>query len=206
MKLDLQTIESAPAKAQPLLQGAKNTLGFVPNLYATFANSPAVLESYLNLSRSFAQTSFSPTEQQVVSISASVDNDCAYCVAAHTTIGQMQKVDADVLESLRQNQPLADAKLEALRLFTKSVVSHRGVVPAEEQEAFLAAGYTAAQALEVVLGVAMKALSNYSNHLAPTPLDAAFAPNAWGDGAAQKSEPELVAAGSCEIDGCGCGH
>lgn len=200
MKIELQTTTSAPAAAQPLLEGARKSLGFVPNLYATFANAPAVLEGYFGLSAAFGKTSFSATEQQIIAIAASVDNKCHYCVAAHTTIGQMQKVDPAVLAALRANESLTDGKLEALRLFAKGVVSQRGWVREEEQEAFFAAGYTPAQALEVVLGVSMKTLSNYANHLAETPLDAAFAKNAW------ESARNGEEAAACSTEGCGCAN
>jgi len=42
-------------------------------------------------------------------------------------------------------------------------------------EAFTKAGFRKEQALEVVLAVAWKTLSNYVNHLVDTPIDEAFA-------------------------------
>jgi alkylhydroperoxidase family enzyme len=114
-----------------------------------------------------------------VTISASIENGCTYCVAGHTTIGQMRKVDGAVLDALRDSTRLPDPKLEALRDFTLAVVRERGWVSEQGQQAFLDAGYSSAQALEVVLGVTMKTLSNYTNHLAETPLDPAFEANAW---------------------------
>ena len=183
MKLNQQTIESAPEASRPLLEGAQASFGFIPNLLATFANSPAVLEGYLGVSGAFGKSSLSATEQEVVTISASIENGCTYCVAGHTTIGQMRKVEAGVLNALRDQATLTDPKLEALRDFTLAVVRDRGWVREESQQAFLDAGYTSAQALEVVLGVTMKTLSNYTNHLAETPLDSAFEANAWRESA-----------------------
>ena len=179
MNPNLQTIESAPDASRPLLEGTRRSLGFVPNLFAVFANSPAVLQAYQALSGAFAKTSLTPTEQEVVTIAASVENGCDYCVAAHTTIGESRRVERPVLDALRDGEPLGDPKLEALRRFTLEVIRRRGWVAEDEQRAFLAAGYTEAQALEVLLGVTMKTLSNFTNHLAATPLDAAFGANAW---------------------------
>ena len=179
MKTTLHTIETAPEASRPLLQGAQRAFGFIPNLLANFANAPAALEGYLSIGKIFGKTSLSPTEQQIVLIAASVDNGCDYCVAAHTTIGQGQKIDPAILEALRDDDPLPDGKLEALRRFAKAVVRDRGSVGEAEQSAFLTAGYTEAQALEVVLGITMKILSNYANHLTGTPLDEAFQANAW---------------------------
>ncbi len=86
----------------------------------------------------------------------------------------MSKVPEEVIASLRDDRPISYAKLEALRQFTKAVVSQRGWVPEQNLQAFLDAGYTRAQVLEVVLGVSLKTLSNFINHLAETPIDEQF--------------------------------
>lgn len=183
MKLNQQTIESAPEASRPLLEGAEASFGFIPNLLATFANAPAALEGYLSVAGAFGKASLSAAEQEIVTIAVSAENGCRYCVAGHTTIGQMKKVDAAVLEALRDGSTLSDPKHEALREFALAVVRDRGWVSEQKQQAFFDAGYTPAQALEVVLGVTMKTLSNYTNHLAETPLDPAFAANEWREAA-----------------------
>lgn len=179
MKPTLHTLDTAPEASRSLLEGVQKGLGFIPNLLAGFAESPTALEGYLTISKIFGQSSLSPTEQQVVLLTASVENECDYCVAAHTTIGQGQQVDQAVLDALRDDEQLPDPKLEALRRFTKAVVRDRGWVSEAEQSAFLTAGYRKSQALEVVVGVAQKILSNYTNHLSETPLDEAFQSNRW---------------------------
>jgi AhpD family alkylhydroperoxidase len=127
------------------------------------------------------QSAFTPEEQQTILISVSAENRCAYCVAAHSCIAKnMVKVSADTVNALRDGQPLSDAKLNALVEFTKAIVRERGwVAESPELKGFLAVGYTNQHALEVVLGVTMKTLSNYANHLTNTPLDAPFVGEAW---------------------------
>jgi hypothetical protein len=44
----------------------------------------------------------------------------------------------------------------------------------DTRDAFFEAGYETREYLEVVVGVTLKTLSNYVNHAADTPLDAAF--------------------------------
>ena len=39
------TIKTAPETSRPLLQRAEKELGFIPNLYAAMAESPATLEA-----------------------------------------------------------------------------------------------------------------------------------------------------------------
>lgn len=175
----LHTVDSAPQAAQATLKGAQGSLGFIPNLFATMAEAPSLLNAYAQLGELLNKTSFSPTEQQIVLMTNNLLNGCDYCMAAHTTISQATGVPADVIESLRTNTPIADAKLEALRTFARVVNETRGWPTQDNLDAFFAVGYGQQQVLEVVLGTAFKVLSNYTNHVASTPLDTAFQPNAW---------------------------
>ncbi len=173
------TVDTAPEAARPLLKNAKAAYGFVPNLAATMATAPALLEGYVTLAGIFSKTDLSETERQIILMTNNRLNGCAYCMAAHTTISQKAKVPADVIEALRNNTPVADAKLEALRSFAAVVNETRGLPDQEQVDAFLAAGYTPQTVLEVVLGTSLKVLSNYTNHIAGTPVDDAFKANSW---------------------------
>lgn len=170
---------NAPADAVPVLDNVQKAYGFLPNLIGTMASAPPLAEAYVNVSGLFGKTSFNATEQQIVLLTASFENNCTYCVAAHSAIAGMQKVPADVIESLRSGTPIADAKLEALRNLTREVVTNLGNPSTEAVDTFLSAGYQPSQILEVVLGVAQKILSNYTNHIAETPLDDRFQGTAW---------------------------
>jgi len=176
---DVHTKETAQTKSAELLATAEKSYGFIPNLLGIFAESPATLKAYQIIGRIFDESSFSPTERQLVILTASRLNECYYCVAAHSTVAEMQKVPADVIEAIRNDQPIADSKLQALRTFTTAVIEKRGWVTGDDTEAFLAAGYTKEQILEVILGISFKTLSNYVSHIAEPPLDDAFAPKAW---------------------------
>lgn len=179
MSYKVHTIDSAPAAAKEILTDAKRTFSFVPNLYAVMAEAPALLSAYTVLSRIFENTSLNVTERQVVLLTASYVNNCGYCIAAHSTISGMQKVPSDVVKAIRDGHGIADRKLEALRRFTAAVVASRGWPSDTDTSAFLDVGYGRQQVLEVVLGVGIKTLSNYANHIAETPLDAAFAKASW---------------------------
>ncbi len=169
---------NAPEASRPLLEKAKAKMGFIPNLLGILSESPTALEGYLTLSGLTARGTLSPTEQQVVEIAVSRENGCEYCVAAHTTVAQGQKVSADVLKAVREDKPIANAKLEALRQFAKVVVLKRGHVEEEDVKAFHDAGYTKGQALEVILGVMLKIFTNYADHIVNAPLDKVFEKNA----------------------------
>jgi len=173
------TVDTAPAAAKPFLDAAQKNYGFVPNLLGTMAEAPALLEGYMTLAGIVGKTDLSETERQIILMTNNRLNGCTYCMAAHTTISQGAGVPADVIEALRNDTPIADAKLEALRQFSIVVNESRGWPEDAQVQALLAAGYTKQTVLEVVLATAFKVMSNYTNHIAETDLDAAFAPNAW---------------------------
>ncbi len=177
--LPVQTKETAPEASKPFLDRAQKAYGFVPNLFAVFANSPAMIEAYGVLTGLFEKTDLTPAERQIVLMTNNRLNGCTYCMAAHSTISQMLKIPADVITALRNGTEIADPKLQALHLFTARINETRGYVDQADIDAFLAAGYTEANILDVILGTSLKTLSNYTNHISNTPLDAAFRPNAW---------------------------
>lgn len=173
-------VTSAPSAAKPVLDSLQKKFGFMPGLYAGLAESPAALQQYLDGSDAFAKTSLSPAEQQVVLLAVSVENGCEFCVGAHSFIArQMIKLPSPVVDALRSRLPLPDPRLDSLATFTREIVRERGWVSNLDVEAFLAAGFTRAQVLEVIMGVSLKTLSNYANHILATPLNKEFAAEAW---------------------------
>ena len=154
-------------------------MGFVPNLIGVLAESPAAVEAYLTLMSIFDKSSFDAVERQVAILAISRTNECDYCMAAHSVVASMQDVPADVIQAIRNDKPIADAKLEALRTFAATVIEKRGWLSDDDVAAFRFAGYNQAQVLEVVLAASFKTLSNYANHVAETPLDDAFVSREW---------------------------
>lgn len=179
MSYKVHTTDTAPEAARTVLDGTRKAYGFVPNLIGVMSEAPALAEAYRAVSDLFERTSLTAAERQTVLLATSVANQCEYCVAAHSVIAAMQKVPAGVVEAIRDGKAIDDPRLEALRRFTVSVVETRGHPDAYETRAFFEAGFGPTQVLEVILGVGMKTLSNYTNHVADTPLDDAFRNAAW---------------------------
>jgi uncharacterized peroxidase-related enzyme len=179
MTFALHTHETAPEASRAAMAAVEQKLGFLPNLLREMAEAPVTLMGYLALGDLLAETSLSPVEQQLVLASASLANRCEYCVAAHSAGLRQAGFPPDQLEALREQRALADPQLEALRAFVAAVVDTRGRPDAEVLAAFRAAGYGNRQILEVMLGVGMKTISNYVNHIADTPLDPQLRAFAW---------------------------
>ena len=170
------TIANAPDASKPVLEAIQKGFGFVPNLMATFANSPEMLRGYLALDAEWDKTSFTPQERNFALLAASVENECGYCTAAHSTIAKaFQKIPAEIVAAIRAGKATGDNKTDALIALVRELVSKRGHASRATIDNFLAVGFTKVQVMELLMAVALKTISNYLDHISPAPLDAAFA-------------------------------
>lgn len=181
LTLPPKTLETKDPRAKAVLETAKAQVGFIPNMYAGMANSPGLLQTYLDGYASFRKYSgFTSAEQEVVFLTISRENGCDYCMAAHSMIAdKVSKVPPEVLRAIRSGASIPDSKFAALGAFTSHMFATRGRPTATSLKAFLDAGYTEAQVLEIVLALAVKTLSNYANHVNNPEVDEAFAAYAW---------------------------
>lgn len=179
-KFSFHSPESAPEDSRGILATLNKQYGFVPNLMSGLAEAPAALHGYMGLSEQYGKCSLSAQEQQVVLLATSVINECGFCVAAHSFVARnMAKLDDASLQALRSGEELPNPRLNALAQFTRAVVNERGWVNGKALDAFLVAGYSKAQVLEVITGVALKTLSNYANHVLETPVNDQFKAETW---------------------------
>lgn len=175
----LHTEKTAPDASRPLVEASQKAFGRLPGLHAVMAEAPGLLEGYQTLHRLVLDSSFDDDETTVLWQTINVEHACHYCVPAHTGIAKNMGVSDEISNALRDETPLPTARLEALRTFTLAAVRGRGNVDEGQVEAFLDAGYTRRQILEVILGVAQKVMSNYTNHFALTPVDRVMQKYAW---------------------------
>jgi len=167
----MHTVETAPEGSRNDLAQVRRKFGRIPNFFAITAESPAAINAYVSLSNIFRNTALTPVEQQIVILTASVENKCDYCIAAHSKGAKMAGVPDDVINAIRNRIPLKDPKAEALRRLVSQIVDKRGFVADAEVQGFLKQGYTKSQLLDVMVGVSMKTLSNYINHITEPPLE-----------------------------------
>lgn len=184
----IHTIETAPDAGKPLLENSLKAMGRIPGLHGTMADAPQLLAAYAVAHQQFLATSLTDEEKTVVWQAVNVEQNCHYCVPAHTGIAKLMKIDDAITEALRNETALPTAKLEALRDFTLLVVRNRGFVSEADTQAFLDAGFETRNILEVILGVSQKVMSNYTNHFAQTPVDQVFHKFAWEKASTQAAE------------------
>lgn len=171
MNFPLHDETTAPEAAREALATTKKNFGMIPNLEKVMASAPPLLKGYAALWDLFDETTLSPIERQVVYLTANYENECDYCVPWHSLLAKKVGMDAKSIEALRSGAPLPDRKLEALRTFARTLIANRGKASQADLNAFFAAGYTEVQAMEVILGLAVKLMSNFTNSIAGTPLD-----------------------------------
>ena len=174
------TIESAPADARRFMTATRNHLGYLPSAMARMAASPQLLDGFGKLTALFDRSALDPVAREVVIMTVATRNSCHICVAMHTARLTALGASADLIAALRDGprEPLADERLEAIRVFTLAVLDTAGDVGDQALRDFLAHGYTSQNALEVVLGIGTYTMSTLANRLTGAPVDdqlAAFA-------------------------------
>ena len=185
----VHTIESAPEPARATLAELRSQLGLVPNLAATMAAAPSLIKGFVALRETYHRDgTLTPLEIQVLSLTNAFEYGCDYCMALHSTLALKEGLSNGSLAELRAGRAPLEPKLAALSDFSRRLVRERGRVAERDLEAFRRAGYTDAQALEVVLGVAASVLPSFANHLTGAPLDPPFRAQAW--------EPEAAVVGA----------
>ncbi len=177
--VQIHNIETAPEGSKALLEQSLKSNGMIPGLHGVLAGAPGIFEAYQTLHKLFTQSSFNKEELTVVWQTINVEHECHYCVPAHTGIANMMKVDSSLSEALRNRTAMPTEKLQILHDFTLKVVRNRGHVTQDDLYTFYGVGYGERQVLEVILGLSQKVISNYTNHIANTSVDAPFQKFAW---------------------------
>ena len=164
-----------PARSRQILEQAREYFGFVPNLLASLAHSPVALSVYFNANVGFECGTLTHAERQIVLLVASKENDCAYCTTSHSALARFfSNVPSDALLAIESGNKLSDPKLDALVSLTRQLVSLRGYVTRETIQLFLDSGYEKEQLLEVLVGIGIKTISNYFDHLSALEIDDEF--------------------------------
>ena len=154
---------------QAIFDNLEKAVGFVPNLFATYAHSENALQNYLNLSN--AKTSLKAKEKEVVNLAVSEVNQCTYCLSAHTAIGKMNGFTEDQILELRAGQASFDNKLDALARLSRNLTENRGAAQDAVVENFFEAGWTKENLVDTIVLVGDKTISNYLHKTTKVPVD-----------------------------------
>lgn len=173
------TVETAPPASRRVMAGVSARMGYLPAPVRRLAESPQLLDGFLKLSALFETATLDPVAREVLILTVATRNGCEVCVAMHTAKLIALGVSPALVAALREQRPLDDERLEAVRAFTLEVVATAGAVDDTTLRTFLAHGFTTKNALEVVLGIGAYTTSTLANRLTRAPLDEQLADYAW---------------------------
>jgi len=167
---------TAPETTKQTLKEVKQAYGMLPNLYGYLAESPVALNAYLHINDQLMKhSSLTPVQVQVALLAISAVNNCEFCVAAHSWVGGTLKANAQTVQAIRDGGVVENAEDKALVDLVQAIVTDRGFVADEIIDAFLDAGFTRENVLDLLVCNMLKALSNYTNHITKTEVNAELA-------------------------------
>ncbi len=171
---EVPTRDDVTEQNQQVFDDLKSKVGFVPNIYATYAYSRHALARYLSFAN--GKTSLKSKEKEVINLVTSEVNGCTYCQAVHTQIGKMNGFSDEQILELRQGKAPFDKKLDALVKLAGEIAEKRGKVSESVLEDFFDAGYTRENLVDVVVNVGEKATTNFLHNVTQIPIDFPEAP------------------------------
>lgn len=177
----VHTIETAPTGARPALEGLTKAFGRIPNLAATMAESPTLVGGFVGALVTFRGGTLTEAERQVVLLASAVYNRCAWAVAFHTAGALGAGVDPEAIAALRRAEAPRDARAAALASHVRALYGKRGALEPADLASFAAAGFTPAQALEVIAGLGASMMANFAGNITEPPLEEPLRAHAWTD-------------------------
>jgi alkylhydroperoxidase family enzyme len=175
----IHTIETAPEQSKAALQGLQQNFGLIPNVAATMAGSPALINAFIGAFGNFHGGSFDERQKQVLLLTNAVTLGCHWTVAFHSTIALKTGVAERDVIAIRGGALPADPQLAALSALTRALMETKGRGAADDIERFVAAGYTRSQVLEVIAGIAISTMAGITGSMASTPIEEPFQAQAW---------------------------
>ncbi|HEX3984745.1 MAG TPA: hypothetical protein VHX12_13705 [Acidisoma sp.] len=175
----VQTITTAPESAKAVLEQVQKAFGLVPNIAGAMANSPELVRGFWGLFQQVHAGTFSEAEIQTLLLTNAVTNASAWAVAFHTMLALKEGLDPADVTSIRAGRLPVDPRLAALSTYARKVIETRGHVDDETLDAFLKAGFSRAQSLEVLAVTAASTITNYTGSIANPPLEDFLRQHVW---------------------------
>ncbi len=159
---------------QAIFDNLQKAVGFVPNLYATYAYNETALGDYLALQN--RKSTLRAKEREVINLVVSEVNGCRYCQSAHTALGKMNGFTAEEILEIRTGEASFDTKIDALAKFVHNITVNRSKPDPEYVEALFNAGYNKANVIDILMVIGDKMISNFLHGVANVPIDFPLAP------------------------------
>lgn len=171
---EVPTKEQVSENNQAIFTQLEKGLGFVPNLYATYAYNDTALGDYLAFQN--RKGTLSAKEREIINLVVSQVNDCKYCQSAHTALGKMYGFTEEEILEIRTGEVSFNTKFNALAKFTKNIVINKSKPDIEYVNALFDVGYTKANLIDIIMVIGDKFISNFIHGATQIPIDFPLAP------------------------------
>lgn len=161
---------SASAERKALLDEIHGAFGASPNMFRAVANSPAALTSMWGSFGALGAGTLGARLGEQIAVAVADRNACAYCLAAHTVLGQKAGASAEEMAAAQLGES-DDPRTQAALRFALKVVSERGRVGEADVQALRDAGFSDEGVVEILAHVALNLFTNYVNLALAVPLD-----------------------------------
>lgn len=166
---NVPTRDQVTENNQEIFDTLEKMVGFVPNLYATYAYNDTALKDYLTLQN--RKSTLSAKEREIINLVVSEVNQCYYCLSAHTAIGKMNGFTDDQILDIRRVEVEFNEKYDALAKFVQNSVINRSKPSAEITESLFEVGYTEANMIDIIMVIGDKMISNFIHGTTNIPID-----------------------------------
>jgi uncharacterized peroxidase-related enzyme len=171
-RIPTPSVESATGVTAEVFAQIKKAAGKVPNTFAAIgALGPVALKAVLQADGVLAGGTLTKQDQETIKLVVSEVAGCDYCVAAHSLLGKLTGLSAEVLKQIRASEPTGDAKRDALVQFVRVLQRTSGTIDEAELSAIRSAGYTDVQLVEISLAIAVTVFTNVFNRINDTTVD-----------------------------------
>jgi len=162
--------KEATGEVKELLDSVKSKYGAVPNLLATVAHAPSVLKGYLQFSQALSGGVLNDETREAIALTLARINECDYCESAHAFASSGLNVSASEIRR-RLDGHSADARIQAILIFTRAVVDKQGQVSDQDLVELRAVGISDTELAEIIGIIVANIFTNYFNHVAETEND-----------------------------------
>jgi alkylhydroperoxidase family enzyme len=162
--------ETASPKTRQLLGTFEQLRGRSSNMLRVMAQSPAILEAYLNFNRAFEQTRMPTKLRGFISIAIAEILGCEYMLSIAAAIGVREGFTSEELEAARKATSRDTKIAQALRFVTR-MVEQQGRTDASDIAALHEVGYSDEEIVEIIGAISLNLFRNYFNLAVQTVVD-----------------------------------
>ncbi|MCA9281203.1 MAG: carboxymuconolactone decarboxylase family protein [Phycisphaeraceae bacterium] len=169
-RLPIQSVETVSGTSKETLLSLQRGLGMVPNMAGAMANAPAVLASWAQFNAALGGGELPASIRERIALFTAETNACAYCLSAHTVLGEMAGLDAKAIEAARDGEA-SESKAHAALAFARRILETRGGVDEADIDRVRDSGFSDAQIAEIIGAVALNLFTNIFNRAFDIEID-----------------------------------